>query len=251
MRLRVLNSGSKANGYVLYNDVEALVIECGVPYSQCLRALDFKREKIVGAVVSHAHGDHCKYVAQYINAGMAVFASKGAIEEMKPYLAKGGALFQPKEAVGQSVFSLGGFTIMPFDTQHDCAGPFGFLIYHEEMGQAVFATDTYYLKYKFENLCHVMIECNYDTGIIERNVIDNVIPAIVKDRVTRSHMSLDTTIATLLANDLSKVNAIVLLHLSSHNSDADWFKRAVEGATGKLVFIAKKGLDIPFNKELL
>ena len=249
MRLHVLCSGSKGNGYVLYNDQEALVIECGSPYSQCLKALNFHRELIVGAVISHAHGDHCKYVAQYLSAGIKVYASHGASEEMSPYLKKTAS--SPSPVSNKKLFKVGGFSILPFDTQHDCAEPFGYVICHEEMGNVLFATDTYYLKYKFKGLTHIMLECNYETGIIERNVENKVIPTIVRDRVFCSHMSLETHIDTLRANDLSAVNTVVLLHLSENNSDPNWFKSAVEQETGKLVFVAEKGLDIPFNRKML
>lgn len=245
MRLHVLSSGSKANGYVLYNGREALVIECGCTYGQCLQAIGYRREMIVGALLTHEHGDHCKYVSQYLEGCIRVHASQGTIAAMKAdsrYLV-------PVE--GLKPFSLGGFTILPFDTQHDSAEPFGYLIRHEEMGQVLFATDTFYLKYKFSNLSYAMVECNYSSEIIERNVAENVIPAIVKERVFRSHMSLDTCIRTLQANDLKTVNAVILLHLSGNNSDPDAFKRSVEQATGKLVFVAKKGLDIPFNKKMI
>ena len=245
MRLRVLASGSKANGYVLSNDREALVIECGCTYAQCLQAVGFNRGKIVGALVSHEHGDHAKYVGQYLEACINVHASRGTADAIR----SDSRFLIPTKPL--ELFKAGGFAVMPFDTQHDCAEPLGFLIHHEEMGQVLFATDTYYLKYKFPNLSHIMIECNYATDIIERNVAENVIPAIVKERVFRSHMSLDTCIRTLHANDLSKVNTIVLLHLSGNNSDPDAFKRSVEEATGKLVFVADKGLDIPFNKKMI
>ncbi len=249
MRLHVLSSDSKANGYVLYNDTEALVVECGVPYSQCLHAIDFHRERIVGALVSHEHGDHAKYVSQYLAAGIDVYASAGTIEGMRPYLK--GRILQPSFVQAMELFSIGRFKVLPFDTQHDCNQPLGFLIYHDEMGQILFATDTFYLKYTFPNLSHIMLECNYESGIIEKNVADGVIPAMVKDRVFRSHMSLETHIKTLAANDLSTVNTIVLLHLSGNNSDPERFKREVEAATGKLVYVAEKGLDIPFNRQML
>ena len=249
MRLHVLSSGSKANGYVLYNDQEALVIECGVPYGQCLQAIDFRRDKIVGALLSHEHGDHAKYVAQYLDAGIDVFASAGTIDGMRQYLKRD--TIQPTRMENQRLIDVGRFKVLPFDTQHDCNEPFGFLVYHEEMGQLLFATDTYYLKYTFPNLSYIMLECNYETGIIERNVEQGVIPPFVKERVFRSHMSLETHIQTLHANDLSRVNAVILLHLSGSNSAPEDFKKAVEEATGKLVFVAEKGLDIPFNRNMI
>lgn len=249
MRLHVLASGSSGNGYVLYNDHEALVIECGVPYSQCLRAIDFHREWIVGALVTHEHQDHAKYVEQYLEAGIKVYASDGTCKAEEQLFKKKFLKMTP--VANQQLFEVGRFKVLPFDTEHDCAEPFGFLVYHEEMGQILFATDTYYLKYQFPNLTHIMLECNYESGIIERNVQNKVIPPFYRDRVFRSHMSLETHISTLLANDLSRVNTVVLLHLSHNNSSPADFKKAVEEATGKLVFVADKGLDIPFNRNLI
>ena len=61
-------------------------------------------------------------------------------------------------------------------------------------------------------------------------------------------MSYDTCKETLLANDLSIVNNIVLIHLSDNNSDAEMFRKGIEEATGKTTFVAKKELKIEFNK---
>ena len=53
---------------------------------------------------------------------------------------------------------IGTFAIIPFPTQHDAAKPLGFLIkslYTTEV--LVFATDTYYVKDKFDGLNYIMI----------------------------------------------------------------------------------------------
>lgn len=245
MRLHVLQSGSSANGYILYNDREALIIECGVSYETCLKALRFRRGIIVGALVTHEHGDHAKYVEQYLEAAIPVYMTAGSSSQLKYKKAR-----RPNVIEKNKVFSVGRFLVLAFTTKHDCQEPCGFLIRHQEMGQIVFATDTYFLPHRFEGLSHIMIECNYDNGIIDRNVSDGLVPALVRDRVNQSHMSLETCVETLKANDLSNVNNIVLLHLSSKNSDPAKFKSVVEQETGKLVTVAKKGVDIPFNKEM-
>lgn len=246
MRLRVLGSGSDANGYILYNESEALVIECGVPYSRCLRALDFRRGMISGAIVSHEHGDHAKYARQYLDASVPVYASGGTLEKID----KGGSARMATAVINRCLFRVGSFSVLPFDVCHDSAEPFGYLVSHKEMGVCLFATDTYYLRYRFEGLTQVMLECNYDKTILDRNVEKGVVPAFVSERTLRSHMSLDTTVATLSASDLSQVSNVVLLHLSSHNSDPELFRGKVAAATGKLVSVATSGLDIPFGKVL-
>ena len=246
MTLTVLDSGSRANGYVLHDDREALVLECGCTYSKCLEAIGFNRRKIVGALVTHEHGDHCRYIEQYLEAAIPTLTSKGTAENWaykRP--------IRPRIVECFKTYELGGFKVMAFDTQHDSAEPIGFLIQHDSIGTLLFATDTYYLKYKFDDLTQVMIECNYDKGILERNVETGVVKPFVKDRIKQSHMSLETTISTLKANDISRVNNVVLLHLSSNNSDSDMFKDTVEQEIGKVVTIARKGVSLSFKKEMI
>ena len=246
MTLTVLDSGSRANGYVLHDDREALVLECGCTYSKCLEAIGFNRRKIVGALVTHEHGDHCRYIEQYLEAAIPTLTSKGTAENWaykRP--------IRPSIVECFKTYELGGFKVMAFDTQHDSAEPIGFLIQHDSIGVLLFATDTYYLKYKFDDLTQVMIECNYDKGILERNVKTGVVKPFVKDRIKQSHMSLETTISTLKANDISRVNNVVLLHLSSNNSDSDMFKDTVEQEIGKVVTIARKGVSLSFKKEMI
>jgi hypothetical protein len=62
-------------------------------------------------------------------------------------------------------------------------------------------------------------------------------------------MSLDTCLGFLRANDLSLVRNIVLLHLSSGNSDAGMFAGSVQALAPKArVFIADKGLEVNLSK---
>lgn len=241
MNLAILNSGSKANGYILHNEKEALIIECGCTYRQCLEFLNFRRERIVGALISHEHGDHARYAKQYMDASVPVFSSQGTIDHLNLH----GAI----AIANKSKLKIGNFLVMPFDVEHDAAEPFGYLIYHDEFGLCLFATDTYFLKYKFAGLSQILIECNYDREIIERNVQNGVIPSFVKDRVLRSHMSLDTTISTLKSNDLSGVKNLILLHLSSQNSDEDLFRTRIETEIGIHVEIAKRGMQMQLNTK--
>lgn len=246
MTLTVLDSGSRANGYVLHNGNEALVLECGCSYTRCLEAVGFDRRKIVGALVTHEHGDHCRYIEQYLEEAIPTLTSSGTAENW-PYKRP----LRPKVVECFKTYDLGGFKVMAFDTQHDSAEPIGFLVHHEEMGMLLFATDTYYLKYNFEDLTQVMIECNYEADILEHNVESGIIKPFVKDRIKKSHMSLATTISTLKANDLKQVNNVVLLHLSGNNSDPDMFKRKVEEAVGKVVTVARKGVSLSFNRNMI
>lgn len=56
MRLYVQASGSSGNSYILENENEALILDCGVNYKATMKALDFNVSKIVGCCVTHSHG---------------------------------------------------------------------------------------------------------------------------------------------------------------------------------------------------
>jgi len=244
MKLTVLASGSKANCYVLQNENTALIIEAGVPMSQVYECIGYNIKKVVACLVSHEHKDHCKYVGQYLDAGIDVFASSGTIEAIDI-----AGFRKMKPLIGKKVVVMKEWSIMPFDVEHDCNDPFGFLIYHNECGNLLFATDTYYLKYRFDDLNHILIECNYQDEVLKESVEKGLLHPVVRRRTLQSHMSLRTCIKTLAENKLSNVVNIVLLHLSSLNSDEDHMKTKIGLNTGKRVFIAKKGLVIDINKD--
>lgn len=243
MELTVLGSSSSGNCYVLQNENEALVIEAGVSLKEVKKAVDFNVSKIIGAIVSHEHGDHAKYIQEFLDMRIPVYVSAGTKRSIK---IKGFFLtFLIESGV---IKPIGNFMILPFGTKHDASEPLGFLISHPEIGVLLFATDTYYLPYKFEGLTNVMIECNYRADILNRNIESGKIPKSHYIRLLQSHMSFDTCKEALEANDLSKVNNIILLHLSYGNSNADEFKRDIQQATGKNVHVADKGLKISLNR---
>ena len=102
----------------------------------------------------------------------------------------------------------------------------------------IYITDSAYVKYTFSGLTHIMIEANYDEDIMLGNVRDEKIPFSLAERVAGTHMSIDTLIDLLRANDMTKVRQIYLLHLSDNNSDAEVFKKLVQQETGAEVYIA-------------
>lgn len=243
MKLKIISSNSSGNCYLLENETEALIIECGVKFSWIKQALKFNLNKVVGCLVSHEHKDHCCSVRDVLTAGINVYASAGTI---KGFQLKSHRL--NTMLVGHT-YQIGNFKVLTFDLQHDCAEPIGFLINHPETGNVLFATDTYYLKNTFRGLNNLILEANYSQKILDEKLAQGVTPDFLRNRVLQSHMSLDTCLEVLAANDLSAVNNIVLIHLSDSNSNAAEFKHAVRTQTRKSVHVAEKGMVIDFNKH--
>lgn len=238
MQLTVLNSGSVGNGYILFDGTEALVLECGVPRQECLAALGWHTRQVVGCLVTHEHGDHAKYVRSYA-ALMPVYTSHGTAEALQ---AKNLHTLEPLRTI-----RLGGFSVRPIPAQHDAAEPFAYLIDHANMGRLLFATDTYYLRYRIPRLNHLMVECNYSLPLLRANVEAGIVAKAVMQRTLNSHFSLEHLKEFLAANDISQLVQIVLVHLSAQNSHIDAFCREIIAQTRKTTIAATKGLQIELN----
>ncbi len=244
MQLIILGSSSKGNCYLLDNGKECLMLECGITFQEVQKAVNFDVSRIKGVFVSHEHGDHAKHAKKCLDAQIPLYCSSGTANALG---LSENRLVCKMENCG--IYHAGGFKVQPFDTQHDAAEPFGFLIYHPECGMVLFATDTYYLHYTFAGLNNILIECNYRQDILDANVESGKLPKALRTRTMKSHMEFETCKETLLANDLTATNNIVLIHLSDGNSNAVEFQQGIQSATGKTIHIARKGMNINFNKS--
>ena len=79
MILKVLGSESAGNGYLFETDSETLIIEAGLRLRELKLSLNFDLGKVIGCLVTHAHGDHCKYAGDYLKAGIDIYTSKETI----------------------------------------------------------------------------------------------------------------------------------------------------------------------------
>jgi phosphoribosyl 1,2-cyclic phosphodiesterase len=245
MKLTIINSNSSGNAYILENDQEALLIECGVRFERIKQALNYDLKKVVGCIVTHEHGDHCKAVRDVISAGINVYASLGTHISIGTDMSHRAKFLSN----GQET-KIGSFKVKAFDIKHDCAEPLGFIINHPETGNVLFLTDSYYTPFTFPGMHHMIIEANYCETILQQKLTEGASPKFLRDRVIQSHMSLQTCKEMLAANDLSRVINIVLIHLSDGNSHASRFKKEVEEQTGKQVYIAEAGMAIQnFNHQ--
>lgn len=245
MQLQILGSSSKGNCYILQNENESLIIECGVNISDIKKALNFSFAKVSGCLVTHEHGDHAKSINEVMLMGVDIYTSRGTIRALG--LDVNHHLLHTIKA--GEVAQVGNFKVLPFKVNHDVVEPLGFIINHPETGNVLFITDTFYVSDTFKNIHNIIIEANFSQEIIDEKVRKGSSPDFLRNRIFKSHMSLETCKKTLKANDLSKVHNIVLIHLSDSNSNAAQFQREIEGLTGKKVFIADAGIVIEnFNK---
>jgi phosphoribosyl 1,2-cyclic phosphodiesterase len=247
MQLRCLGSNSSGNCYLLESETECLVLEAGIPFKEVKEALDFNISKIAGVIVTHEHGDHFKYVKDYLKAGIPIMASQGTWSTL-PYAVE----ISEKVMRSGYWYQFGDFTVTPFQVVHDAAEPLGFIIRHPDMGTLLFATDTEYIKQNFKKLClsHIMIECNYSQKIIDSRMYHNETVKGLRDRILQSHMELETCKEFIRSNATAALDTITLLHLSDGNSNADQFKAEIQEIHPfATVYVADK--DLAVNLDII
>lgn len=170
--------------------------------------------------------DHSKAVSDILKAGVDCYMSKGTSEKLQV-----ADHHRTVIAAAMESWHIGQWIVVPFPLEHDAVDPFGFYILRRE-DRLLFIPDSAYVKNRFDGVTILAIECNFIGDILTDNILSGSLPPVVGHRVRRNHMSLETVVKMLKANDLSKCRQIWLLHLSDGNSDEKQMIREVQEATG-------------------
>jgi len=175
--------------------------------------------------------DHCKAHKEIAKAGIDLYMLRDTADAIGSQGHRTNIIEPLKQ------FTVGDFTILPFPVEHDVPA-IGFLIQSKSTNEkCVYITDSYYVRYKFTACTHMMLECNYSEELLLENINNNSTNQYLRNRIQRSHFSLNHLKEFLLANDLSKVQTIYLMHLSNSNANEVQIRREIQELTGKLVVV--------------
>ena len=240
MKLQVIASSSKANCYALHAEGEILLLDAGVPIKRLLKEVkDFRG--IVGCVLSHEHMDHARCVKDLLERGVRMICSNGTKDALLP----DAPVSQLWTLRAVQLAALNHFTVMPFQTEHDAAEPFGYYIRYEPTGETLlYATDTYFLRFKFPQVNYWVVECNYVDSVIDEAANEGELDLSLRRRLKESHMSLARLKTALAANDLTETRKIVLIHLSDERSDEKRMVSEIAEQTNIEVVAADAGMMI-------
>ena len=242
MKLVVIGSSSKGNGYALISSSnEILLLEAGIKDRKMLKAIDYATSNVVACLSTHCHQDHVGHLADYATYGFPiaanedVFKSKSIPDHLKVVL-------EDKKTV-----HFGGFGVCPFKVKHDVP-TYGFLINHPECGTILFATDCAFIPYRFPNVKHLIIEANYSDEILNDRIMSGEEPPTRRKRLLETHMEIGITIKGIKKCEPYNIKTITLIHLSSQNADEKGFQRRVAQSFGIPTYIAKPKLVINLEK---
>ena len=231
MDIKIIGSGSSGNAYIVSDGKTGILLDCGLPIQKIQEATGYTISGLTACLITHSHGDHCKAHKNLARMGVDIYAHPDTIAEMGAQ----GHRYKPIQHMVQ--FALGSFDILPFGLVHDVTCT-GWLCHSRATGEKlVYVTDTMYLPYRFKGITHWMIEANNDLEAMDANVAAGSLSRVLKHRIQRSHMSIDTLLGVFAANDMSQAEQIYLLHLSDANSKEDDFRDRVIKATGAQVIV--------------
>ena len=231
MDIQTIGSGSSGNCYLIRSQNDAILLEAGIQFQKVQQALKFKTRQIKAVFITHEHLDHSKYAMDFLKNGIDVYMTPGTKDAL------GISHYRLHTIKYKEVIRIGSFTVMPFEAQHDVAEPCSYLIKSGD-SKLLFATDTYYIKYRIDGLTHMLLEVNHDYDYMMQNVEEGIIHKALANRIMTSHLNIDNAIKYLQSSDLSKLREITMIHLSKDNAKANEFKEKIQKVTGVPVKIA-------------
>lgn len=239
--VKVFGSGSKGNGYLIDDGHSQIIIECGVPFHHVQQQMGHDFSKVAGVLITHEHRDHCKYIKKLIDGtSVSFFATEGTTQAMfadEKLVLKQYDSYRFKPLLYKETQKIGTWYVTPFETKHDVAEPCGFLIDNTAGDRLVFVTDSYYVKYRFPNVTHMMIEANYSKEIIDQKM-NRGFDIKRKERLLESHFDFERTLDFIKTNKSDRLQEVWLLHLSDANSHEQKFKEDTQKLVGVPVYIA-------------
>lgn len=225
LRFKTYASGSSGNLYTISDGKTTIMIDPGISWKKIQKALDFRTSEITACLLDHEHRDHSFAVEDVARAGIDVFL----LPQTRKNLKLNGHRYHDLEL--KKTFQIGTIKIVSFPLQHDVPNC-GFLFQDQDGDKALFIVDTGYCRYRFKGLNIIALEANYS----KKTMAQGISP-VYRQRLYKSHLSLENAIKLLQANDLSRVREVHLIHMSKMNSNPEFFKSEVQKATGKPVYI--------------
>lgn len=243
--ITVIGSGSSGNCYYVKYGTNGVLLDAGISYKDTLKKIKSEMLNVDMLCVTHSHGDHAKYVKEYLQRGIKCIMSSDTKYELGLKDDYGVLTINSCECIVDRRYIEN--RIHCFPIKHDvpnlayyiCFPKLNSLKQLEIDKKVLYITDTYDVSFDIEkDTTHLILECNYDEAIMHANEVGkNGYLLKLNERIRRAHLSLDKCMDFLNRNLTDNIEEVWLCHLSSQNSDAELFKSKAEQ------IVAQKGLS--------
>jgi phosphoribosyl 1,2-cyclic phosphodiesterase len=216
LRFASLGSGSRGNASLVEFGDTLIMIDCGLPrrvVEERLGALGRSPREIAVVLVTHEHGDHSRGVGAFSRRyGIPVLATHGTASAVR-------GLNGVKHLSCHRALEIRSIRVEPFPVPHDAREPCQFA-FHAGGRKLGVLTDTGHVTPTIvERLaaCDALaVECNHDSGLLERGSYPPSVKARVGSRY--GHLSNAQTADLVARVRHAGLQWVVGLHLSEENN---------------------------------
>lgn len=243
MKIIVIESGSKGNATLIYDENHLLLIDMGVTLTSLkngLKTIDKKLIDIDALLLTHSHCDHTAGV-RYLDP-LPIYCTKETYDKsnvinIKPFKS----------------FKVHHFKITPVKTSHDAEGSVGFVI-ENKTEKLVYVTDTGMLSEEtldyMKNADYYVIESNHNIKKLHQTNR----PASLKLRILSDEGHLSNEASAIYMTEVVGDNTkeIILAHLSEEANDPELALKAYRKIFNKArIDLGKINLHCASQREIV
>lgn len=227
MQIKILDSGSQANCYILSTEKSQLIIDVGSKWENILLELDFNKK--INCVVSHGTSDKSKKKLKHLDHSKSQFdVQRSGIQLYGTH----------NTSVGQ-ILNLDEWKILICPAYHSIECISFDILNINENKRLFFLTDSVKMPNIVDKLYDaILVECNYSDDVINEHIKNNTLG----HSSYNNHMNLSTLI-NFFELRKNKPKNLILCHTSNINSNHTEILDKLDKYADNL-YIAKSNLKI-------
>lgn len=244
-------SGSSGNCSYVGDSRSGFLIDAGVEpvhVVDTLRQHGIPMDSVKAIIITHDHSDHMRYVYSLLRKyRLQLFCTPRALNGILRRHSVSRRIKDYQANIYKEIpFTIGNFTITPFEVMHDGTDNAGFHIAHDDRAITI-ATDLGCISpradYYMRRSDYIVIEANYDLDML----IHGPYPEYLKARIRSDHGHMDNrTTGDYLAEIFTpRLRHVFLCHLSQDNNTPDIALTTVSDALQRRGIKVGHALDTP------
>lgn len=221
MRFALLGSGSRGNAALVCTGQTQVLLDCGLGLSETERrmaGLGFCLSDLHAVVVTHEHSDHIGGVASLVRRyGISVWMTRGTLRAWRDPVDHAVNTVDP-----HTPFAIRDLDIQPYPVPHDAEEPCQYVFFDGQFRLGVCSDAgnvTPHMRTMLSGCDALLLEFNHDIGMLWSGPY----PTHLKQRVAGrfGHLSNGQAGELLESIDCSRLQRLVLTHLSQYNNTPD------------------------------
>lgn len=201
LKIECLSTGSRGNCYLLSNsNNEIIILDCGIKFTDLLKAIKGRVGNIVGCICTHSHQDHKLCLDDIKRSGIPTIYFTSISQKLP--------------------LNLGSYTIYPIAVKHNVVNH-AFVIKNKiDKKTITYATDLSFLP-KIKNVDVWILEANYDEQILNKriNLLGDDIEHITMG--SKNHLSVQQVHEYFNNEIIKKPEKVLLVHQSKEYINKD------------------------------